>query len=149
MPLSPLIRFGTSTWTYEGWPINELRNQLAHSLDPERRDLKTQNLRSLYFDICKADHLKLIVFTRTDGRQFAVTGSANYTTAGTQANDHSNCELSVLFELHSSNRESVHQLFNILWEQGSHDVNPDDFYTESPDDRQDESSLTLSTCASL
>jgi hypothetical protein len=35
--------------------INELRNQLAHSLDPERRDLKTQNLRSLYYDICKAD----------------------------------------------------------------------------------------------
>ena len=88
-------------------------------------------------------HLKLIVFTRTDGRQFTVTGSANYTTPGTHAYENTNCELSVLFELHSSNRESVHQLFNILWEQGSRDVNPDDFWTELPDDRQDESSLTL------
>lgn len=56
-------------------------------------------------------HLKLIVFTRTDGRQFAVTGSANYTMAGTKSRDNANCELSVLFELHSSNRESVLQLF--------------------------------------
>ncbi len=36
--------------------INELRNQLAHSLDPERRDIKTQGLRSLYVELCKGDH---------------------------------------------------------------------------------------------
>ena len=109
-------------------------------------DEKCDGLILKQVDRSKVDervHLKLIVFTRTDGRQFAVTGSANYTTPGTHAYDNANCELSVLFELHSPNRESVHQLFNILWEQGSRNVNPDDFATESPDDQQDESSLTL------
>jgi superfamily II DNA or RNA helicase len=86
-------------------------------------------------------HLKLIVFTRTDGRQFAVTGSANYTKVGTKLRENANCELSVLFELHSSNRESVFQLFNILWEHGSSEVNPDDFWPKSTDDQQSESTL--------
>jgi len=88
-------------------------------------------------------HLKLIIFTRIDGRQFAVTGSANFTTAGTHADHNANCELSVLFELHSSNRAAVNNLFKTLWVQGSRDVNPDDFWTKTTDDRQSESSLIL------
>jgi SNF2 family DNA or RNA helicase len=109
-------------------------------------DEKCDGLILKQVDRSKVDervHLKLIVFTRTDGRQFAVTGSANYTTPGTHTYANANCELSVLFELHSANRESVYQLFNILWEQGSRNVDPDDFATESPDDQQDESSLDL------
>lgn len=88
-------------------------------------------------------HLKLIIFTRTDGRQYVVTGSSNYTKAGTKSRDNANCELSVLFELHSPNRESVLQLFNMLWEHGSSEVNPDDFGAESIDDQQSESNLIL------
>ena len=31
MPLSPLIRFGTSTWTYEGWQGQVYKKQYAKS----------------------------------------------------------------------------------------------------------------------
>jgi superfamily II DNA or RNA helicase len=108
-------------------------------------DEKLEGLTIKQVDRKKVDelvHLKLIVFTRTDGRQFAVTGSANYTTPGTHACENTNCELSVLFELHSSNKAAVNNLFKILWEQGSRDVSSDDFWTELPDDRQEEDSLT-------
>lgn len=31
MPTSPLVRFGTSTWTYEGWQGQVYRRQYAKS----------------------------------------------------------------------------------------------------------------------
>jgi superfamily II DNA or RNA helicase len=84
-------------------------------------------------------HLKLIVIRMADGRQFAVTGSANYTKAGTR----DNCEFSVLFELQPDYASTVTALFDGLWEHGSQDVNPDAFASVTSEEREHNERLVL------
>ena len=60
------------------------------------RQVAGQELRQVDLSrVAELVHLKLIILRKADGREFAVTGSANYTKAGTG----NNCEFSVLFEL--------------------------------------------------
>ncbi|TSA00875.1 MAG: DEAD/DEAH box helicase [Nitrospiraceae bacterium] len=88
-------------------------------------------------------HLKLIVLTQADGRQFAVTGSANFTTPGTSDTGNPNCELSVLFELLPASKTSAKELFDTLWDHGSRTISPDDFTSNQPADPQNEENMTL------
>lgn len=84
-------------------------------------------------------HHKLIIMRMEDGRQFAITGSANYSNAGTSEN----CELSVLFELQPGYKSAVTDLFDDLWEHGSKDVNPDDYASVDSEEREDDERLAL------
>lgn len=84
-------------------------------------------------------HLKLIIIRMADGCQFAVTGSANYTMAGTR----DNCEFSVLFELQPDYKSEVTALFDDLWEHGSEEVNPDDYASVTSEQREYNERLVL------
>jgi superfamily II DNA or RNA helicase len=84
-------------------------------------------------------HLKLIIMRKADGRQFAVTGSANYTKAGTG----NNCEFSVLFELQPDYKSAVTALFDDLWERGSQEVKPDDYASVTSEEREHRERLVL------
>ena len=104
------------------------------------RQAAGQELRQVDLSrVAELVHLKLIILRKADGHEFAVTGSANYTKAGTG----NNCEFSVLFELQPDYRSAVTALFDDLWERGSKEVNPDDYASVTSEEREDNERLIL------
>lgn len=74
-------------------------------------------------------HLKLLILTASDGREYAITGSANFTTPGTSFIGNPNSEFSVLFELVQPYNSEIKNIFENLWNQGARVVDPYDFFS--------------------